>query len=280
MLTKDEALPYLRPLEPIFTGMEPRGYLGKKMACLIFDLYGTLFISGAGDIGFSMERPAEKDPIERLLREFNIRKSVQETLEDFHGAIRARHGQMKTTGVDFPEVEIDRIWMEVLGFGNRQAAREFAVRFELTVNPVFPMPHARDILSLCQKKGVRTGIISNAQFYTPYLFRWFFDATPRHMGFDPDLLIYSYRTGRAKPSASLFRLAVEQLAAKGIAPASTLYIGNDMLNDIYPARRVGMKTALFAGDARSLRMRREHPLCKSLAPDLILTDLDQLKDMM
>ena len=57
---------------------------------------------------------------------------------------------------------------------------------------------------------------------------------------------------------------------------STRGLGNDMLNDIYPARNVGFQTALFAGDKRSLRLRTEDPRCRDLTSDLVVTDLGQL----
>ena len=39
---------------------------------------------------------------------------------------------------------------------------------------------------------------------------------------------------------------------------------------------VGFKTALFAGDGRSLRPRESDDRCRGLSPDLIVTDLRQL----
>jgi hypothetical protein len=35
-------------------------------------------------------------------------------------------------------------------------------------------------------------------------------------------------------------------------------------------------TALFAGDRRSLRLRKDDPSCRLLTPDLVITDLGQL----
>ena len=70
-----------------------------------------------------------------------------------------------------------------------------------------------------------------------------------------------------------------ELKAKGIQPVSVLYLGNDMLNDIYPARTVGFQTALFAGDRRSLRLRKDDPRCAALSPDLVVTDLGQLPQL-
>ena len=57
---------------------------------------------------------------------------------------------------------------------------------------------------------------------------------------------------------------------------SALYVGNDMLNDIYPAQKTGFITGLFAGDARSLRLRSDEPACKNLSADIVITDLIQL----
>ena len=60
------------------------------------------------------------------------------------------------------------------------------------------------------------------------------------------------------------------------SPGNILYIGNDMLKDIWPAAELEMKTALFAGDKRSLKWRRDDNRCKNLQPDLVLTKLPQL----
>ena len=120
------------------------------------------------------------------------------------------------------------------------------------------------------------GIISNAQFYTPYLFKWFLDSSLDDLGFHPDLIFFSYKYGYAKPSSFMFTAAADTLKVMGVPEHSVLYVGNDMLNDIYPAKTVGFKTALFAGDARSLRLRENDPRCNNHSADLIVTDLIQL----
>ena len=122
------------------------------------------------------------------------------------------------------------------------------------------------------------GIISNAQFYTLYLFDWFLNGEPKDLGFVAELIFLSYRLKHAKPSAKLFEMAVEKLRHMGIPNSSVLYVGNDMLNDILPADKVGFRTALFAGDARSLRMREDDSRIAGLSPDVIITDLSQVDD--
>ena len=49
-----------------------------------------------------------------------------------------------------------------------------------------------------------------------------------------------------------------------------------MLNDILPATKCGFRTALFAGDARSLRLRDQDSRVADITPDIIATDLAQL----
>ena len=124
------------------------------------------------------------------------------------------------------------------------------------------------------------GIISNAQFYTKYLFKWFLGKGLKDLGFHSELIFLSYKCGYAKPSRFMFSLAAEKLEKIGIPAAAAVYMGNDMLNDIYPANQEGFLTALFAGDSRSLRIRENDPRCSALEPDYIVNDLIQLADFM
>jgi putative hydrolase of the HAD superfamily len=167
--------------------------------------------------------------------------------------------------------------MQVLGWHDRDMARSFALAFELIVNPVFPMPGLLNLVQQAREKCC-LGIISNAQFFTPMLLEKFLTASLEKSGFDPDLLIFSYQTNYAKPSEHLFRLAADRLEKRGISPSETLYLGNDMLNDILPAQKSGFKTALFAGDKRSLRLRQDDERCRDIVPDIVITGLLQLLD--
>ena len=276
MIEKKSVQRYLRHLKPLPTSLKPGGALKEKIKCVLFDLYGTLFVSGSGDISIADKKSPEMEKINQLLTKYSIRKSPQTLLNEFYRAINTRHKELRNRGVDFPEVNIDRIWMKVLSNDDTDIVRQFAVEFELIVNPVYPMPNLEKMLSACRHRSILMGIISNAQFYTPYLFKWFLDSDLKDLGFDPDLIFYSYRFEVAKPAPMLFRIAAEKLKAKGIPPSGVLYLGNDMLNDIYPAKGTGFQTALFAGDKRSLRLRSDDPRCKNLSADLVITDLDQL----
>ena len=277
-MLSDSISKYIRPLSPRVTALQPSGELATKVKCIMFDVYGTLFVSGSGDIGIFRQKAQQTEQLKNLLQKFGIRRSPDDILNDFFTTIDNEHAKLKANGVDFPEVEIDKIWMRVLNKNNLDFIRTFAVEFELIVNPVYPMPNLEKMLLNCKESNLRMGIVSNAQFYTPTLFQWFLGSNLEDLGFHPDLMLFSYRFGYAKPSIYLFQLAAESLQNMGIPVNAALYLGNDMLDDIYPAQKVGFKTALFAGDARSLRLREDDPKCKNLSADIVITDLKQLID--
>jgi putative hydrolase of the HAD superfamily len=243
---------------------------------MLFDIYGTLFISASGDIGIAKGGKKPLRQLDSLLNRFDIGLSSKHLLAAYYRAIETDHRNSQASGIAFPEVDIMRIWKKVLGSASSEQVRDFAVAFELLSNPTYPMPNLAKLLEACRKSNARMGLISNAQFYTPLLFQWFLNADAETLGFDPDLVFFSYRHGHAKPGQHLYQLAANQLRRMKIPVASVLYVGNDMLNDIYPAQQIGFLTALFAGDARSLRMREDDPRCRDIEPNLVVTDLKQL----
>ncbi len=277
-MNKDLFEKYLIPLSPLPTSLNQSGKLDKRIKCILFDVYGTLFMSGSGDIGTAKKILQETDKIEHLLNKFKLKINVKTLFNNFFHTVKKQHEKSRKKGVDYPEIKVDEIWMRVIGDDNLKKARAFALEFELIVNPAYPMPHLKQILRELKNKHITLGIISNAQFFTPYLFDWFLKSDLKHLGFEPNLILFSYKFGYAKPSSFLFEVASSRLKDMNIPTDEVLYVGNDMLNDIYPAQKTGFITGLFAGDARSLRLRSDEPVCENLSADIVITDLIQLLD--
>jgi putative hydrolase of the HAD superfamily len=198
---------------------------------------------------------------------------------------------MKEAGFDFPEVDIVRIWEEILsimieenfisGDFDENTIRIAALTYECKVNPVWPMKGIEQLLNHLYKSGLKLGIISNAQFYTPEILKVLINFKTGHQFFDRELLFYSFKENLAKPSKDFFLKAVRKVKKLyNIDSDEILYIGNDMLNDVYTASLCGCKTALFAGDKRSLRLRQSDLRCKDLKPDLVITELEQLIEIL
>jgi putative hydrolase of the HAD superfamily len=260
---------------------------------VFFDIYGTLMISGSGDVGVLREVQSGGSLLEALGRAGLPAAPKagplgrQMLLEE----IEMAHADLKQQGVDYPEVEIRSIWRNVTrrlyraGLLKKEAdmadIHRLAVEYECRVNPVWPMPMMRETLNRILAKGLRLGIVSNAQFYTPLLFEALAGGRPEQAGFDPALIAYSFECLEAKPSVRLFEIVLEPLRLRwGIMPEQTVYVGNDMLNDIWTASQAGCRTVLFAGDQRSLRKRLDVPRCRTLEPNAVITRLDQLAGLL
>jgi putative hydrolase of the HAD superfamily len=276
-MDKGLATPYLHPLAPLPTGIKPKGRLQSQIKCLLCDIYGTLFISASGDISTARRQNQQSALLDRLLDRYGLTDDADALLKRLHHTIQSFHAESRIQGADFPEVVIEAVWQKVLQIDEFQKLRCFAVEFEMIMNPVWPMPGVESLLARCRTNGIALGIISNAQFFTPYLFDWLLRATPADLGFDPELIWYSYEHGRAKPSPYLFLKARRQLELRSVAPGNVAYIGNDVRNDIAPAQRIGFQTILFAGDSRSLRLREDDPTCRNTVPDMVINALNQLE---
>jgi len=281
-----------RPMEPIPTGEEPVLAELRGIRAVLFDLYGTLFISGGGDVG-TAPLPASEMALAEALEAVACRLNgpPAEAVQCLFETIDQSRANSRQQGVDHPEVDIVDIWRQVLkklaGRGlveekswSQDRLRRLALEYEGRANPVWPMPELTKCLVGLTERKLALGIVSNAQFYTPELFPALLGARAEQWGFDPDLQYYSYRYGRAKPGLDLHKMAAEALASRHIDPGQTLHVGNDMLNDVLPASRVGFRTALFAGDGRSLRRREGDPRLDGVSPDVVLTRLGQLSDCM
>jgi putative hydrolase of the HAD superfamily len=267
---------HIRPLAPIPAGLAPDLSKMQRFSGVLFDIYGTLLISGAGEIGFNRQPVQKNDDQRTLLKRYGIQLTPDGLADGLHRAIERTHAIAHRQGIDYPEVDIARIWQQVLGSDDLLRVKDFALEYELMINPVYPMPGLKDLLTACKTGNLPMGIISNAQFYTPLVLERFLGKPLERWGFDQRLLFFSWREGHAKPSPYLFNQAKTALLDMQIPPATVLVVGNDMRNDILPARSVGFKTALFAGDRRSLRLREGDDRCSGLEPDLIVTDLRQL----
>lgn len=281
-------------LLPLDTGITPVLSKIGGIKAVVFDIYGTLFISGSGDIALTQKQ--RSSIAFKTAFDFvgipTVNDIPRRTCELYFYLLEQTRAASKAANIDVPEVDIVSIWSEVirslieeglLEKGNAAADRifEIATAYECAANPVWPMPNSMFTLRDLLARGYALGIVSNAQFYTPRLFDALLNQSPDQCGFKSDLCIWSYQEKRAKPSPLLFeKLCSKLLSSYGITPDRAIYVGNDMLNDIYAAQSAGLRTCLFAGDKRSLRMRSELPECRDAKPDAVVTDLSQLLEIL
>lgn len=89
----------------------------------------------------------------------------------------------------------------------------------------------------------------------------------------------SFDRGVRQPAASLFEACLTRLAKAGVAPEEVLHIAPRLKEELAPAKKLGMRTALYAGDAASLAATAAEVKDPELRPDRILTDLKQIRQI-
>lgn len=281
---------------PMPTAMVPDFKSDPAIKAVIFDIYGTLLISGSGDIEESSDTPENVNTAleyggMKLMDQYSNRQQVlQDMLNSFRQEVFRHHDTARNADNPYPEIDILKIWGKiisdhhvnnVLQTNGNGCLECFTFVFEVLSNPIYPMPGMSELVQELKKTGFPLGIISNAQFYTPVIMNFFLhhilSDSETIPPFDPDLTVFSYKLMRAKPDMQLFNKAKTAIREKyDLQPSQVLFVGNDMFRDIYPAAQAGFKTALFAGDERSLRLRTDKKEVNKLYPDFIITDLLQI----
>ena len=275
------------PIQPIPSGLVSRMEPLKGIKAVAFDVYGTLLISDTGQMLHKTDGlhvTAEEDR-KSIVLEAAVSAGIKlpaasagRLASDLDSEIRRLQLTAKAAGIVHPESDIRDVWTSVLRetevsvtFGQIE---RLAVEYEIRVNRTWPMPGALGCLQDLYG-STELGIISNAQFLTPLILDQqlgssFSDLIPR------DQCFWSYEHGHAKPGKVLFEIASDCFEKMGIDRCSCLFVGNDMRNDIWAAATCGWRTALFAGDARTLKLRKDDERCRSLRPDLTINTLAQL----
>jgi len=290
--------PFLKNIKPIEvkpTNAEARYKKDGDIKAVIFDIYGTLIISASGDI---MQDSYDANMFFEALAnsEFEIRVEKQKLMQIHYifgkEVAKAKKVAIKN-GTPFPELNIVEIWKKTLLISEKEGLISFTPNsniklytfiFELSSNQVWPMPEFRETIKRLKSKGYLLGIVSNAQFYTPIMMNYFLYGKLKDDefidGFEKDISVFSYKILKGKPDVAIYKELESPLKKRGIKPQEVLYIGNDMLKDIYTAAQLSFKTCFFAGDMRAYRLRKDHPKASTAKPDYTITELKQLLEIL
>ena len=134
-----------------------------------------------------------------------------------------------------------------------------------------------------QQSGLKQGLIADAQCFSfVQLQRGLAQqhcGTPADVLFDRTLRSLSCEVGGRKPSERLFKHCLTQLAAQGITPAQVLHVGSRIPLDLAPAKKLGMRTALYVGDKEAVQATPEQLKDPATRPDVMLTELGQIAEI-
>ena len=224
----------------LLSSLQPAAAPPAAFRAVIFDIYGTLLVAAPGGV---KPDPLADPMLRDILRQFGHPPPLSPS-SDLHAAV-LRH--QAAAGVPHPEVDLRALWREILSLAPGTDTSPLVEAIEAAWHPATPMPGAENFIQRLSRCGISLGLLSNAQSNTLASLGGVADL------FAPELTVLSYQHGLAKPSPELFQILRDRLAGRGIAPAETLFIGNDPLQDIIPAAAAGFQTALFTGHPESLR---------------------------
>lgn len=275
----------------------------KGVRAVIFDIYGTLIhywndrFSHPDDkqafLQTVFRKTADRFNFTDILIKIDPEKAPEETLANFyHGLILMKHEELQKRGKNYPEVEIEQIWNVILSIlinngydfdtnaiGTREeTARCIAYFYNYHALERGFFEGVVDALATLKKQGMKLGIVSNAQFYTPLDLSFFIreqsDMFVDYLElFDSDLIFFSFEYSVAKPNPLLFRKLYDALYEIEVLPENTVFVGNDLIQDVKAAQEAGMKTALFTGHQGSLFLHGEEG---SVVPDVAFDAFEKL----
>jgi FMN phosphatase YigB (HAD superfamily) len=272
---------------------------------VLWNVYGTLLTITGGELYF--EHP------QKLLMDVALDKTVQEF--KMWGSMTRRPGQpgeylghlyahqlalqrgVTTGGEKYPEVGAERVWEALIkkllqkdyrfdtGFYGalNEFSRKVAYFFHTSLQGTACYAGAAEALKAVSAAGLRQGLLADAQCFTAVQLQRGLAEQDEEANLDelvpPGLRFLSADVRARKPSERLFRHALDELVDMGVSPGEVLHVGSRVPLDLVPARRLGMKIALFAGDRGSLQITPEQLKDPASRPDVLLTKLSQIADV-
>lgn len=271
----------------------------KNIKVLLFDLYGTILKQDVGDLEDTTSLENEKKllisfkKLKKLYKSKNkIKCSSKKLKKLFLKYISKFHEEKRKKGVDFPEVKIEEVWKLILKEINHPQKDDKNFWFEIADNHQrciaerFLYNNSAEIFDYCIKNNIKLGIISNAQFYTEKDLLRLLKKTKQFKNilsiydiFEKDLCFFSYKIGFSKPNMKIFDLVSKNLKHYNITMDETIFVGNDIFNDIYVGNKSNMKTCLVINPETKYRKndaRIENVSADKLKPDFIVKDFIEL----
>jgi putative hydrolase of the HAD superfamily len=200
-------------------------------------------------------------------------------------------------GEKHPEVQAERVWDDIIKkllqkdyaydvgtYGSMpDYVKKITYFYHASIQGTGPYPGAAETMRMLADRGVVQGLLADGQCFTPGQLQRCLkqqDSGFELAGVIPESLrLISADKKAKKPSETLFKAAVAAAAGRGISPSEVLHVGSSLTRDIAPAKKAGFRTALFAGDKNSLAATPEQLKDPATRPDVLLTELPQILEV-
>jgi FMN phosphatase YigB (HAD superfamily) len=274
---------------------------------VVWNVYGTLLSIAGGDIWFTHPQAfAMQVALDKTVQEFKMWSAMSrrpgqpaEYLAILYeqALLKQKMAGSGSSRERVPEVWSERVWEAVLKLlcqkdyrfdtnfygALNELSRKVAYFFHSCLQGTACYPGAADAMLRLKSRGLMQGLLADAQHFTPLQLQRGLAVQVPGMQLsdllDDGLRFLSCEAKARKPSERLFRKVQSAIVELGIAPEQVLHIGSSITRDLLPARRLGFRTALFAGDKASLQATPEQLKDSAGRPDVLLTELSQLEEV-
>jgi FMN phosphatase YigB (HAD superfamily) len=295
------------PLPPEAKPAKAKPHLSPRpgVRAVTWSLYGTLLNISKGQLLF--EHPDKfvmGIALDKTVQEFKMwgsmsRKPGQPA--DYMGEIYRRvmddMRMAPSKGEKHPEIVSERIWDAILKKLNQKDykydvnfygpigdyCKKIAYFFHASLQGTACNEGAAQVLEHLHHAGIKQGVIADGQCFSFVQLQRGLKAQQCGVGLD-QLIDRSLRTlscdvGGRKPSERLFKNSLSYLSMQGLAANQVMHVGSSIQRDVAPAKKLGMRTALYTGDLESLDATKEQLKDPATRPDTLLTELSQLADV-
>jgi hypothetical protein len=271
---------------------------------VLWNVYGTLLAIPFGELVFEHPDPFVMSmAMEKTIAEFKMWASMSrkpgapsEYMLYLYRAELDEQRLAPSPGEKYPELLADRVWeglvkklakkdytFDVGFYGSlNEFSRKVAYFFHASLQGTACYPGVATALKAVADAGLVQGLCGDGQGFTPVQLQRGLDAQDGgrlEAMIPPELQMLSHEVKGKKPSERLFQFALDRLETLGIGPAEVLHVGSRIDKDLSPAKKLGLRTALFAGDRTSLAATRDQLKDSATRPDVLLTDLAQIADV-
>lgn len=266
---------------------------------VMWTAYGTLLAVPKGELLFEPEIDFVYDAaLDKLIQEFKMWQSMSRK----PGAPSAYMKELYKKAYDNvrltnPEIVSEKIWDDVYKkllqkdyvydagtYGPpAEYVKKIAYFFHASIQGCGAQDGAAAAIRSVADAGKLNGLLTDGQCFTPaQIHKACREQDPSfdvNQFFPLSLRVISAEKKAKKPNDAFFKIAVETLKARGIAPQEALHVGSSLLRDIAPARKLGFRTALYVGDKASLVATSDQLKDPATRPDVMLTELTQILDV-
>lgn len=295
------------PAPPLVTPVKARPHLLRlpQIRAVLWNVYGTLLAIPQGELLY--EHPQAfimNNALDKTIQEFKMWASMSrkpgqpsDYMLSQYRQLLAEQSSMFRGAERHPDLQVERVWETILKrllqkdykfdasfFGSlNEMSRKVAYFFHASLQGTACYPQAARVLQQLHRRGILQGLLADGQCFTTVQLQRGLNAQDTEVRLEAvlteGLSILSCELRGKKPSERLFRRALELLHEKDISAGEVLHVGSRIAQDLIPAKRLGMHTALFAGDRGSLQATPEQLKEPASRPDVLLTELGQLLEV-